>query len=681
MSPRDDGRSSSSSSLLAQAEQVAREFEFSSEDARKVTAHFVTHMKTALEQQDSLSQIPSYVRAIPTGREKGVFLAVDLGGTNCRVCSVQLHGDGTYSLVQSKYLIPRPLTVNPSYKPLFRFIAEKIQDFLKEHPEVDVQQQNDEDSSTTTTTSSPRRQDFRKLGFTFSFTYEQHSLAKGSVMFWDKGWDIPEALGRDPCEMLQEGLDELRVPVLVVALANDSVGTLLTRAYTSQQSQGTTKSRKATTTTIGAIFGTGTNAAYVERLANVKRLHGRADFQNNRGSGDLMVINTEWGCFGDGQDGLLPSTEYDELLDASSPHPRQEMTEKRISGLYLGELLRLVVLRLITAKEKDGEEKNLFSMTLNSDESPVFQSEGIESSFLSQIAADDSDDLAKVRVHIADTLKANNVSVEDARAIQIIAKAIARRAARLAGVALAAIIVQCDQSRRDYSQSTLSSSSSSLPPSKFPDAAIKVEHKPITTSKPSSATISSSSGKRRSASGGFSAMCRRFRVFIHGLARSLGLGWLFSQRRRPATASMTGAAGGKTKKSGAAASSSLSPFPCPSPTPPTLAKDAEETAPATERNAEEDSDSDGGDWVEVGVDGSLIEFYPTFEQEMREAVGDVLGPGHEQRLRIGMAKDGSGVGAALVALAATMQQKEETPPPLSEAAAAPASVEQELKSI
>ncbi|KAK8019099.1 hexokinase [Apiospora arundinis] len=622
MSPRDDGRSSSSSRLLARAKQVAREFEFSSEDARKVTAHFVTHMKTALEQQDSLSQIPSYVRAIPTGQEKGVFLAVDLGGTNCRVCSVQLHGDGTYSLVQSKYLIPRPLTVNPSYKPLFRFIAEKIRDFLKEHPEADVQQQNDEDSSTTTTTSSPRRQDFRKLGFTFSFTYEQHSLAKGSVMFWDKGWDIPEALGRDPCEMLQEGLDELRVPVLVVALANDSVGTLLTRAYTSQ-SQGATKSRKATTT-IGAIFGTGTNAAYVERLANVKRLHGRADFQNNRGPGDLMVINTEWGCFGDGQDGLLPSTEYDELLDASSPHPRQEMTEKRISGLYLGELLRLVVLRIITAKE-EGRGKNLFSMTLNSDESPVFQSEGIESSFLSQIAADDSDDLAKVRVHIADTLRADNVSVEDARAIQIIAKAIARRAARLAGVALAAIIVQCDQSRRD-SQSTISSSSF-LTPSKSPNAAIKVEHKPITSSKPSSAIISSSSSSAQKAR----QYDRRWRQEIWSCLQLKPLLLL------------------------------------PSPTLTTADKEAAE--------------HDGGDWVEVGVDGSLIEFYPTFEQEMCEAVGDVLGPGHAQRLRIGMAKDGSGVGAALVALAATMQQKEETPPPPSEAAAAPASVEQELKSI
>ncbi|KAK8139381.1 hexokinase [Apiospora sp. TS-2023a] len=597
MSPENAG---SPSALLSRAEQIAQEFDFSNQDARKVTAHFVEHM--TLEQQDSLSQIPSYVRAIPTGREKGVFLAVDLGGTNCRICSVNLHGNGTYSLVQTKYPIPRRITVNQSYKPLFQFIAEKIREFLEEHPEADIQ---DGDRSAAEQGPLPGRRDFRKLGFTFSFTYEQHSLAKGKLMFWDKGWDIPEALGRDPCEMLQEGLDELDVPVLVVALANDSVGTLLTRAYTAS-SQGNTVAAK-TATTIGAIFGTGTNAAYVEKLENVKRLHGRADFQS-RAPDDLMVINTEWGCFGDGQDGLLPSTEYDEVLDMASPHPRQEMTEKRISGLYLGELLRLVVLRLA--------DENLFSMKLDP-ASPIFQKDGIESSLLSHIAEDVGTDLPKAVVHITETFRADNVSVADARAIQMVAKAIARRAARLAGVALAAIIVKCDQSRDSMSMSKASSLLSK-------SDALRIEQKPIT------AKASSSSSSSRSCSSGFSAMCRRFRLFIYGVVRSLGLGWLL----RPAMA-------GKKSSGTPAAAYPEQQQPCPS------------TSTASE-------DEDNEHVVEVGVDGSLIEYYPTFERDMREAVGDVLGPGHEKRLRIGMAKDGSGVGAALVALAAAMQEEAST---------------------
>ncbi|KAK8048217.1 glucokinase [Apiospora phragmitis] len=423
---------------------------------------------------------------------------------------------------------------------------------------------------------SLRREDFRKLGFTFSFTYEQHTLAKGSVMFWDKGWNIPEALGRDPCEMLQEGLDELHVPVLVVALANDSVGTLLTRAYTASQG----KASATTATTIGAIFGTGTNAAYVERLENVKRLHGHADFQT-RQPGDLMVINTEWGCFGDGLEGVLPSTEYDELLDAASPHPRQEMAEKTDFGALSG--------RAAEAGRR------------------------IESSVLSHIAADDSGNLSQAIVHVTEIFRADdNVSEADARAIQMIAKAIARRSARLAGVALAAIIVQCSQPR-----DSLSTVSSLL--SKSDAAGVEKQSIKMKVSSSGSGSNSSSGNSSR-----FGAMCRRFRAFIYGVVRSLGLGWLL----RPAI----------NKKSGAPAAV-MAPEEQPNPT----------TTTTTQLADEEEEDV-----VEVGVDGSLIEFYPTFEQEIREAVEDVLGPGHAKRLRIGMAKDGSGVGAALVALAATM---------------------------
>jgi hexokinase len=58
--------------------------------------------------------------------------------------------------------------------------------------------------------------------------------------------------------------------------------------------------------------------------------------------------------------------------------------------------------------------------------------------------------------------------------------------------------------------------------------------------------------------------------------------------------------------------------------------------------------------VDIGVDGSLVEFYPNFEDYIREALREVpeIGPEGEKRIRIGIAKDGSGVGAALIALVA-----------------------------
>lgn len=61
------------------------------------------------------------------------------------------------------------------------------------------------------------------------------------------------------------------------------------------------------------------------------------------------------------------------------------------------------------------------------------------------------------------------------------------------------------------------------------------------------------------------------------------------------------------------------------------------------------------DIVDIGVDGSVIEHYPGFESRMREIFRSIDGIGveGERRIRIGIAKDGSSVGAAIIALLAS----------------------------
>ena len=80
---------------------------------------------------------------------------------------------------------------------------------------------------------------------------------------------------------------------------------------------------------------------------------------------------------------------------------------------------------------------------------------------------------------------------------------------------------------------------------------------------------------------------------------------------------------------------------------------------ATTNNASLDVNED--DIVDIGVDGSLVEFYPRFEEYIREALREIpeIGPEGEKRIRIGIAKDGSGVGAALIALVADKAMKGE----------------------
>ncbi|RZC00861.1 Hexokinase-1 [Glycine soja] len=79
--------------------------------------------------------------------------------------------------------------------------------------------------------------------------------------------------------------------------------------------------------------GTGTNAAYVERVPAIQKWHGPLP-----DSGD-MAINMEWGNF---RSSHLPLTEYDCALDAESLNPSDQIFEKMTSGLYLGEIVRIV---------------------------------------------------------------------------------------------------------------------------------------------------------------------------------------------------------------------------------------------------------------------------------------------------------------------------------------------------
>ena len=44
-----------------------------------------------------IKMLNSYIMSPATGREKGIFYAVDIGGTNLRIIRVELFGDGSYN--------------------------------------------------------------------------------------------------------------------------------------------------------------------------------------------------------------------------------------------------------------------------------------------------------------------------------------------------------------------------------------------------------------------------------------------------------------------------------------------------------------------------------------------------------------------------------------------------------
>ena len=53
---------------------------------------------------------PTWVMGFPDGDEQGTFLALDMGGTNLRVCEViLLEEKGEYDIIQSIYRLPADL--------------------------------------------------------------------------------------------------------------------------------------------------------------------------------------------------------------------------------------------------------------------------------------------------------------------------------------------------------------------------------------------------------------------------------------------------------------------------------------------------------------------------------------------------------------------------------------------
>lgn len=414
--------------------RVVEQFDFTDADVNRHVKEFLSQMGEGLSKDGtSLSQIPTYVTAVPNGTEKGLYLAVDLGGTNFRVCSITLNGDTTFNLTFNKVAIPKELMVAKTAEELFAFLAKQIELFLREH-HADRFESHVHRRHTGSDKRGYTEEQIFRLGFTFSFPVQQLGINKGNLMRWTKGFDIPDAVGRDVCALLQTEIDKLHLPVKVAALVNDTVGTLMARSYTSSG-----KHRSI----LGAIFGTGTNGAYIEKTANIKKpIEG--DYDTSTGE---MVINTEWGSF-DNQGNVLPSTPWDKKLDEESVNPGFQMFEKCVSGMFLGEIVRLATVDMMKSeksplfKDTNSSTNDWATTTSVGPQSGLHAQWGLDSSIMSVAAADNTPELSTLRQELEKSLHIYTPSLEDAQAFKAVAAAVGRRAARLSAVAIGAIVIQ-----------------------------------------------------------------------------------------------------------------------------------------------------------------------------------------------------------------------------------------------
>jgi len=173
------------------------------------------------------------------------------------------------------------------------------------------------------------------LGYTFSFPIDQKSLNSGILMRWTKNFTATGVVREDVVEILHKSFTKIGVNLKVTALINDTVGTMLAGCY---QEVGSN-------CFCGVIVGTGSNCCYIEKVDNIKKYN---PTPSERGGN--MIVNTECGNFGSRPDALgrdLPMTEFDIELDNNSNNKNQQILEKQIAGMYLGEITRLVLSKYI----------------------------------------------------------------------------------------------------------------------------------------------------------------------------------------------------------------------------------------------------------------------------------------------------------------------------------------------
>ncbi|KAJ2465920.1 hypothetical protein GGI02_004544 [Coemansia sp. RSA 2322] len=373
-------------------ETMAASFAVTDDKIREIISGMHKSMKTGLDHDDpdALPMIPTYVSGRPTGKETGTFLALDLGGTNLRVCQVTLKGDTTYSLVQQKFTI----TQEAKEVRLWDFIAECVGVFLEEH---DLRPQ-------------PGKRTI-PCGYTFSFPIYQTGIASGNLSMWNKSFSVPNSVGRDVVNLTQSAFQRHHVPVEVVAVLNDTVGTLMTSGYSHPDTQ------------MGIIFGTGTNAAYWESLENIGKWSG----PDRKGE---MVVNLEWGAFDNATD-VLPYTSHDNKLNRKSSNHGLQVFEKMISGLFLGEVARNAILSLV-------DQRLLFagrsSEILN-------KSYTFDTAYMSEIVADTTSDLSTVKVVLEGTLDIPPTSLIDRKVVQHVCNMIGARGVRLSAAAMSAVLL------------------------------------------------------------------------------------------------------------------------------------------------------------------------------------------------------------------------------------------------
>jgi hexokinase len=264
------------------------------------------------------------------------------------------------------------------------------------------------------------------MGLAWSFPIEQTSLHSGRLLPMGKGFLASHGFeNQDLSSLIMQSCRAKNINVKLRAVVNDSAATLLAQAY------------RDSSTCMSLILGTGVNAAVYLPISS---LH-RSKFGNRPDEWFTdtthVLVNAELSMLGKCS---LPRTHWDDALNSSHELPDFQPLEYLITGRYLAEIFRLV---LLSAADSIPD---LFQLPLTWQTTPY----SIECALLGLFEADTTPDLSLSRAALvshypSDSTIPAELSTTDLAFLRSVAQSVSRRAATYLGTALHALwVVRCE---------------------------------------------------------------------------------------------------------------------------------------------------------------------------------------------------------------------------------------------
>ncbi|KAK6431653.1 N-acetylglucosamine kinase 1 [Oleoguttula sp. CCFEE 5521] len=338
-------------------------------------------------QSSSISMLPSYQHTLPSGSETGDYLALDVGGSTLRIAVIRLLGRKADGSSDRQVRRVRQFEIDKAIRDLsgeafFDWMASRIGEMLTMYGHM-------------TGNTSPRSGKLLKMGKGFRAT--------------------EECSGQDLSELIMRSCRKKNLNVIMRAIVNDGTATLISQAY------------KDPSARMSLIMGTGMNASV---YLPVSTLH-RSKFGDRPeawfNAADHVLVNTELSMFGKG---ILPVTRWDEDLNMTHQHPDFQPLEYMLTGRYLGEIVRLILVDAVAdAGRFDGQLPDRLD-----------EPYALDTRIIAAFEEDTSPNLAAAR---ATFLKAhhmrNKLAQSDLLFVQSVARLVSRRAQAYLATALHAL--------------------------------------------------------------------------------------------------------------------------------------------------------------------------------------------------------------------------------------------------